>query len=343
MGTVNAAGPEVFRRNGRAAPGDHAAMMTTALLGLALAASAPDATRYATVRVDGIDVFYREAGDPAAPTLLLLHGFPASSFMFRELIPRLAGRYHVVAPDYPGFGLSGFPERGAFAYTFENLARHLDAFTRVLGLERYALYIQDYGAPIGLRLALAHPERVTALVVQNGNAYAEGLSDAWAPLRALWRDPSAVHRESVRGWLTAEGMRQQYLAGVPEALHARFSPDTWTLDWLRLGRPGNLDAQLDLFYDYRTNVDLYPRFQAFFRERRPPTLVVWGRFDPFFTAAGAEAYRRDIPDAELHFLDAGHFALETHAAEIAAMMLSFLDRRGMAAAAAAMDAPNRED
>ncbi len=318
-------------------------MMTTALLGLALAAGSPDATRYATVRVDGVDVFYREAGDPAAPTVLLLHGFPASSFMFRELIPQLAGRYHVVAPDYPGFGLSAFPDRGAFPYTFENLARHLDAFTRVLGLRRYALYIQDYGAPIGLRLALAHPERVTALVVQNGNAYAEGLSDAWGPLRELWRDPSDAHRESVRGWLTAEGLRQQYLAGVPEGLQARFSPDTWTLDWLRLSRPGNVDMQIDLFYDYRTNVALYPQFQAFLRDRRPPTLIVWGRYDPFFTLAGAEAYRRDVPGAELHVLDTGHFALESHAAPIGALMLAFLERSGMAAGAAAIHEANRED
>lgn len=326
-----------------AAAGDVPPMMTTALLGLALAASAPGPTLYKTVSVEGVATFYREAGDPAAPTLLLLHGFPASSFMFRELIPRLAERYHVVAPDYPGFGLSALPDRAAFPYTFENLTRHVEAFTRVLGLARYALYVQDYGAPIGLRLALLHPERVSALIVQNGNAYEEGLSDAWAPLRALWRDPGPAQRETVRAWLSAEGTRQQYLAGVPESLHARFSPDTWTLDWLRLGRPGSLDAQLDLFYDYRTNVALYPRFQQFFRERHPPTLIAWGRHDPFFTLAGAEAYRRDIPGAELHLLDAGHFALETHAAEIGALIVAFLDRIGMGAVREAMNDANRED
>ena len=203
----------------------------------------------------------------------------------------------------------------------------MDRFTEVVGARRYALYIQDYGAPIGLRMALAHPERVTALIVQNGNAYAEGLSAGWDPLRAYWQSPTAQNRERLRGWLTAEGIRQQYVAGVPEHLHVRFSPDTWTLDWSLLQRPGNIDVQLDLFGDYQHNVALYPRFQQMFRERQFPTLIVWGRHDVFFTLAGAEAYRRDLPKAELHLLDAGHFALETHAAEIAAAMLGFLARQ----------------
>jgi pimeloyl-ACP methyl ester carboxylesterase len=303
-------------------------LSTAAAAAAAAAAAEPaPAIEYRAVFVDGIRVAYREAGPRDAPTLLLLHGFPSSSFMYRDLIPRLADRWRVIAPDYPGFGDSDFPPPGEYEYTFAQLARTLDRFTAELSLSHYALYIQDYGAPIGLRLALAHPERVSALIVQNGNAYEEGLSGAWDPLKAFWRDPSRDNRERLRGWLTPAGIRQQYLAGVPEALHARFTPDTWTLDWARLSRPGNLDMQIGLFGDYRANVALYPRFQEFLRTRRPPTLIVWGRHDPFFTEAGAGAYLRDLPDAELHLLETGHFALETHAAEIAALMRDFLARR----------------
>jgi pimeloyl-ACP methyl ester carboxylesterase len=299
-----------------------AAPMTSALLG-----EHSGAVRYRSARVQGLDIFYREAGPERGPVVLLLHGFPSSSFMFRELIPKLADRYRVIAPDYPGFGQSSFPERGAFAYTFEHLARVMTSFTDALKLSRYALYVQDYGAPIGLRLALARPERVTALVVQNGNAYEEGLSrEAWEPLRRYWREPTAAHREALRQWLSPEGVRQQYSAGLPEPLLRRLSPDTWTLDWARMSRPGNVDAQLDLFGDYQTNVALYPRFHELFRARRFPTLIVWGRHDIFFTPAGAEAYKRDLPDAELVLLDAGHFALETHADEIAQRMRTFLAR-----------------
>ena len=288
--------------------------------------SAPSVA-HRTASVDGLSIFYREAGPPDAPAVLLLHGFPSSSFMYRNLIPSLARRYRVIAPDYPGFGQSEFPPTSRYSYTFEQLARTMDRFTEVVGVRRYALYIQDYGAPIGLRMALAHPQRVTALIVQNGNAYAEGLSSGWDPLRAYWQAPTARNREGLRGWLTAEGIRQQYVAGVPERLIERFSPDTWTLDWSLLQRPGNIDVQLDLFGDYQHNVALYPRFQQMFRERQFPTLIVWGRHDVFFTIAGAEAYRRDLPKAELHLLDAGHFALETHAADIAAAMLGFLARQ----------------
>jgi pimeloyl-ACP methyl ester carboxylesterase len=279
------------------------------------------------IYVDGVRIAYREAGPPGAPVLLLLHGFPSSSFMFRDLMPRLADRWRVIAPDYPGFGDSDFPPPGEYEYTFAQLARTLEKFTESLGLARYALYIQDYGAPIGLRLALAHPGRVSALVVQNGNAYAEGLSDAWDPLKAYWKNPTRENRESLRAWLTPEGIRHQYLAGVPEWEHVRFAPETWTLDWARLARPGNIDVQLGLFGDYRGNVELYPRFQEFLRTRRPPTLIVWGRHDPFFTEAGARAWLRDLPDAELHLLDAGHFALESRGAEIARLMRGFLERR----------------
>jgi pimeloyl-ACP methyl ester carboxylesterase len=290
------------------------------------AADAETIVRHATVNVDGVEIFYRETGPADAPVVLLLHGFPSSSFMFRELLPKLADRWRVVAPDYPGFGASAFPSRERYAYSFANLARSIERFTEVLRLERYAIYIQDYGAPIGLRLALRRPERITALVVQNGNAYAEGLSAAWDPLKAYWSAPTDQTREQLRGWLTENGIREQYVAGVPAELLERFSPDTWTLDWVRLNRHGNIDVQLHLFGDYRTNVELYPSFQALIRERQWPTLVVWGRYDPFFTEEGAAAYRRDVPAAEIHLLGTGHFALETHAPEIAALMREFLER-----------------
>jgi pimeloyl-ACP methyl ester carboxylesterase len=281
---------------------------------------------YRSVDIDGVRIFYREAGPADAPAVLLLHGFPSSSHMYRDLIPRLADRYRVIAPDYPGFGYSDFPDPQAFGYSFERYAQVMDRFVERIGLARYALYIQDYGAPVGLRLALLAPERVSALVVQNGNAYDEGLSRDWDALKEHWRNPTPASREKLRAWLTADGIRQQYTAGLAEAQAARISPDGWNLDWLLLNRPGNIDVQLDLFGDYRSNVALYPRFQRFFREHRPPTLIVWGRNDPFFTVEGAMAYRRDLPDAELHLLDAGHFALETHATEIATLMREFLGR-----------------
>jgi pimeloyl-ACP methyl ester carboxylesterase len=280
-----------------------------------------------TATVDRLSIFYREAGPRNAPVVVLLHGFPSSSFMYRDLLPRLALRYHVIAPDYPGFGLSSFPPRDRFDYSFEKLTVAMERFLESLNIDRYALYIQDYGAPIGLRLALRHPERVSALIVQNGNAYAEGLSSGWDPLRAYWQQPSSDNRRKLQGWLTQEGIRQQYLAGVPEMLWPRFSPDTWTLDWALLQRPGNIDVQLDLFGDYRRNVDLYPQFQSMFRKHRFPMLIAWGKFDPFFTLDGARAYLRDVPDAELHLLDTGHFALETHSSEIAALILDFMKRR----------------
>lgn len=297
---------------------------------MSLAATSPagaEIVEHRSIEVNGVRVFYREAGPRHAPTVLLLHGFPSSSFMFRDLIPELADRYHVVAPDYPGFGQSAFPRPTEFAYTFENYARVMDAFVNALGIDRFVLYIQDYGAPIGLRLALLKPERLAGLIVQNGNAYEEGLSDAWDPLKAYWREPTAAHREKLRGWLNADGVRLQYVAGVPPELLPRFSPDTWTLDWSLLDRPGNIDVQLDLFGDYRTNVELYPRFQAMLREHRPPTLVVWGEYDPFFTKAGALAYKRDVPDAEVHILPAGHFALETHGDVITQRIRGFLGGR----------------
>jgi pimeloyl-ACP methyl ester carboxylesterase len=282
--------------------------------------------KHRIVATDGVRIFYREAGPKDAPAVLLMHGFPSSSHMFRHLIPALADRYHVVAPDYPGFGNSDFPDPKEFRYSFESYAQVMHRFVQAIGLTHYALYIQDYGAPVGLRLALLAPERVTALIVQNGNAYAEGLSGEWDPLKAYWRDPTPINREKLRGWLNPDGMRLQYTAGLPASQIELLSPDTWTLDWSLLSRAGNIDVQLDLFGDYQTNIAIYPKFHTFFRERRPPTLIVWGRYDPFFTVEGAQAYKRDLPAAELHLLDAGHFALETHLPEIAILIRDFLSR-----------------
>jgi pimeloyl-ACP methyl ester carboxylesterase len=292
------------------------------------AVSPRPAVQLRTLDVDGVTLFYREAGPPSAPTLLLLHGFPTSSHMFRNLIPELADRFHVVAPDYPGFGFSGFPSPKSFEYSFAHLAEVVSHFTERAGLSRYALYVQDYGAPIGFRLALLHPERVSALVVQNGNAYEEGLSKEWAKVRADWEQPTPAHRDALREWLGLEGLRGSYVLGLAPERAKTVAPETWTLDWALMSRPGNVDVQLDLFRDYRTNVALYPKFHEFFRTRKPPTLVTWGVRDPFFTRAGAEAFKRDVPDAELHFFeDGGHFALETHGAEIAKLMREFLGRR----------------
>jgi pimeloyl-ACP methyl ester carboxylesterase len=277
------------------------------------------------VDADGVRVFYRAAGDPAAPVVLLLHGFPSSSFMFRELIPRLATQYRVIAPDLPGFGFTDVPAGRHYAYTFGGLAMTMDAFTQVLGLERYALYVFDYGAPTGFRLAMAHPERVTAIVSQNGNAYQEGLSDAWDPIRRYWSAPSRENRDAIRNsLLTYDGTRFQYVHGVPDP--DMVPPESYTLDAALLERPGNKDIQLDLFLDYASNVKLYPEFQEYFRQSQPPLLAIWGRNDPFFLPAGAEAYRKDIPNATVQFLDTGHFAIETHVAEIGAAMMEFLKR-----------------
>ena len=296
--------------------------------GAAVRQSAVPVTSVNRVEADGVHVFYRSAGDPAAPVLLLLHGFPASSFMFRELIPRLAGEYHVIAPDLPGFGFTEVPVWRNYTYTFEALAGTIEAFTEELGLKRYAIYVFDYGAPTGFRLALRHPERVTAIVSQNGNAYEEGLADAWAPIRKYWSEPTAENREVIRqNILTLEGTRWQYTHGVanPEAV----APESWTLDAALLERPGNKDIQLDLFLNYASNVKLYPKFQEYFRQSRPPFFAIWGKNDPFFLPAGAEAFRKDLPNARVQFLDTGHFALETHAVEIAAAMKQFLQAAGV--------------
>ncbi len=283
------------------------------------------AVRHRTARVDSLTLFYREAGAPDAPTLLLLHGFPSSSHMFRNLIPHLADRFHVVAPDLPGFGFSDAPPRSAFAYTFAHLAEVVDRFTDVVGVDRYALYVFDYGAPIGFRLALRHPERVTAIASQNGNAYLDGLSDGWNPIQAYWKEPTPAHRAALRAFLEPATTRHQSVHGVAD--ETLVAPESYTLDSALLARPGNDEVQLDLFLDYQSNVELYPAFQQYLRTSRPPLLAVWGRNDPFFLPAGAEAFRRDQPESEIRFYDTGHFALETHAAEIAAAIREFLERK----------------
>jgi pimeloyl-ACP methyl ester carboxylesterase len=277
---------------------------------------------YRSVDVNGLKISYREAGRTDAPTLLLMHGFPSAGHMFRDLIPLLADSFHLVAPDLLGFGQSDLPSRLKFNYTFENLAETIDHFIDSIGLKRFAIYIFDYGAPVGLRIALKHPERISAIVSQNGNAYEEGLSDGWNPIRAYWEDPSQANREALRALLKPETTVWQYTHGVSDATGV--SPDGYSLDNFYLARPGADEAQLDLFGDYKSNVALYPAFQKYFRDRKPPFLAVWGKNDPFFLPAGAEAFKRDIPGALVRFLDTGHFALETHAAEIAAAIRDFL-------------------
>ncbi|MGH6613089.1 alpha/beta fold hydrolase [Sphingomonas sp.] len=281
-------------------------------------------TTYRTADVDGFEIFYREAGDPAKPTLLLLHGFPTSGHMFRDLIPLLADRFHLVAPDLPGFGRSALPSRTAFTYSFDQLARVIDRFTEVIGLDRFAIYIFDYGAPTGLRIAMAHPERVTAIITQNGNAYVEGLSEGWNPIERYWREPTDANRQALRAMLTVDSIRWQYEHGTADV--AAVSPDGIALDLHYLERPEADEVQLDLMLDYASNVALYPAFQAYFRDHQPKLLAIWGKNDPFFLPPGAEAYRRDLPNAEIRFLDTGHFALETHASEIAEAIAGFLDK-----------------
>ena len=276
------------------------------------------------VDVDGIRVFYREAGPNAAPTILLLHGFPTAGHMFRDLIPRLADRFRLVAPDLPAFGQSDMPARGTFTYTFENIANVIDRFTEVIGLRRFAVYVFDYGAPVGFRLAVRHPDRLTAVVSQNGNAYEEGLSDGWNPIRAYWQEPSPANRDALRSFLAPDTTRWQYTHGVPDV--TAVSPDGYSLDNFYLSRPGADEIQLDLFGDYKSNVALYPTFQNYFRTHKPQFLAVWGKTDPFFLPRGAEAFKRDIPGARIRFFDTGHFALETHATEIAATIRDFLGR-----------------
>ena len=280
--------------------------------------------KYRTIDVDGLNVFYREAGPLTAPKLLLLHGFPSAGHMFRNLIPLLAGHYYLVAPDLPGFGQTEMPRRDEFKYTFDNIANIIDRFTEIVGFDRFAVYVFDYGAPTGFRLAVKHPDRVTAIISQNGNAYEEGLSDGWNPIRAYWKDPSAANRDALRSFLKPETTTFQYTHGVTDL--SLVSPDGRSLDDFYLARPNADEVQLNLFKDYASNVALYPKFQEYFRKYQPPLLAAWGKNDPFFLPAGAEAFKRDIPTAEVHFYDTGHFALETHYHEIAQAIMAFLER-----------------
>jgi pimeloyl-ACP methyl ester carboxylesterase len=280
------------------------------------------ATKYRSADVDGFKIFYREAGRSGAPKLLLLHGFPSAGHMFRDLIPLLADKFHIVAPDLPGFGQSDMPARDKFNYTFDSIAGVIDRFTEVIGFDRFAVYVFDYGAPTGFRIAVRHPERITAIISQNGNAYEEGLSDGWTPIRAYWQDPSPANREALRAFLKPETTRWQYTHGVAD--EALVSPDGQNLDNYYMSRPGADEVQLDLFGDYKSNVALYPAFQNYFRSKQPPFLAVWGKNDPFFLPPGAEAFKRDNPRAVVRFFDTGHFALETHAREIAGSIREFL-------------------
>ena len=274
------------------------------------------------LNIDGLNIFYREAGQKDAPAMLLLHGFPSASHMFRDLIPRLSDRFHVVAPDFPGFGQSDMPSRMGFSYTFAKIADVIERFTEIAGLDRYAMYVFDYGSPIGFRLAVKHPERITGIISQNGNAYEEGLSAGWNPIRAYWRQPTQTHRDALRSLLSPETTLWQYTHGVHDA--AAVSPDGYSLDDFYIARPGAHEVQLDLLLDYADNVALYPVFQNYLRTHTPHLLAVWGKNDPFFLPAGAEAFKRDVPGAVVRFFDTGHFALETHADEIAAAIREFL-------------------
>ena len=301
-------------------------LTTSVALAASPTASQQDIQRitYKTVKVDGLNIFYREAGDPKKPTILLLHGFPTSSHMFRDLMPRLADKYHVVAPDYPGFGYSDVPSADEFKYTFDHLTDIVEGFTDQVGLKRYVMYVQDYGAPVGYRLATRHPERVAGFIVQNGNAYEEGLQDFWAPLRAYWKDPSDDNAAKLKDFLKLDGTKFQYLTGVRNPQH--INPDAWTIPQSLLDRPGNQEIQLALFYDYGSNPPLYTQWQNYFRTHQPPMLIVWGKNDPIFPATGAYPYKRDLPKVETHLLDTGHFALEEDSATIARLIRSFMAR-----------------
>ena len=283
------------------------------------------AAHYKTARIQDLDIFYRDAGSPDAPAILLLHGFPTSSNMFRNLIPRLASSFRLIAPDYPGFGLSSMPDHKAYAYTFGNYADVVDQLAQKLGIDKYSMYVMDYGAPVGYRLALRHPERVQALIVQNGNAYDEGLLAFWDPIKKYWNQATPDNRAGLHFLVEPKATRWQYENGVGDL--TLLDPTTWALDQIGLDRPGNRDIQMDLFYDYRTNLPLYPEFQAFFRKHQPPTLIVWGKNDFIFPPEGAAPYARDLNNLETHLLDTGHFALETHGEEIASRIEGFLSRQ----------------
>jgi len=297
---------------------------TSQIRGVAVGPSTP-VTRHRTAKIDGINIFYRDAGPAEGPVVLLLHGFPTSSHMFRNLIPALSDRYRVIAPDYPGYGQSDMPDRAKFSYTFDRFAELVDGLLDRLGISSYAMYVMDYGAPVGWRLALKHPQRITGLIIQNGNAYDEGLTEFWDPIKVYWADHSVEHRKALYGLVSPETTKFQYTDGVSDV--SRVSPDNWTHDQALLDRPGNADIQMDIFYDYRTNLPLYPTIQAYFRKHQPPTLLVWGENDKIFPADGAHPYKRDLPEIEFHLLDTGHFVLEDKADEVFPLIRDFLDRK----------------
>jgi pimeloyl-ACP methyl ester carboxylesterase len=288
-------------------------------------AQASGTVAYKTVKVDGLDIFYREGGDPQKPTLLLLHGFPASSHMFRELIPKLATKFHVVAPDYPGFGYSSAPSRNDFKYTFDNVSSVVDKFTQTIGLKKYAIYVQDYGSPVGFRLAVKNPEKITGLIVQNGNAYEEGLTDLAEPLKVFGKTRDAKVEQTLRGFMTLDGTKFQYVQGAKDA--SKISPDAWTFDQSLLDRPGIKEIQLDLFADYHSNLKAYPTWHEYLKKNQPPTLIVWGKHDPFFGLQNIDGFRRDLKNPEVHILDGGHFVLEEQPEAIAGYILEFFTKQ----------------
>jgi pimeloyl-ACP methyl ester carboxylesterase len=277
-----------------------------------------------SIKVDGIDIFYREAGDKKHPSLLLLHGFPTSSIMFKNLMTALSDRFHLVAPDFPGFGFSAFPNKDEFAYTFSNISTYINRFTNAIDLKSFTIYLHDYGSPIGLRLCVKHPEKIEGLIFQNSNAYEEGIGPEWDEVKDFWQNPTREKKKKVYAFMNAEGIKAQYFSGLPEASFSTVSPELWMLDWELMKRPGNIDMQIELNCDYRSNFDMFPAFQEFFRVHQPPTLVVWGKYDPYFNLKEASCYQRDLPDAQVHIIEASHWALETHFDETFNLINNFL-------------------
>jgi pimeloyl-ACP methyl ester carboxylesterase len=277
-----------------------------------------------SANVDGIDIFYREAGDKNNPSILLLHGFPTSSVMFKNLMVALADKFHLIAPDYPGFGFSAFPDRKNYEYSFKNISATINRFTDVIDLKKFSIYLHDYGCPIGLRLCVAHPEKIEGIIVQNGNAYLEGVERIWDEIRDYWEHPTEEKKKKVYAFISAEGTKSQYYAGLPEELHTRVSPETWMLDWERMSRPGNADMQYELNCTYKSNIEMFPAFQEYFRTYQPPALIMWGKYEPYFNVNEAHCYKRDLPDARVHIIDGSHMLLETHFDEVLNLINNFL-------------------
>lgn len=281
-----------------------------------------------TVDVDGVEIFYREAGDRKNPAILLLHGFPTSSVMFKNLMTMMADAFYLIAPDYPGFGFSGFPDKNEFEYSFDNIASYINKFTDAIQLRNFSLYLHDYGCPIGLRICVKHPSKIQRIIIQNGNAYIEGIGPQWDETREYWENPTEEKRKKVSSFLSEEGTKMQYTAGLPAELHSRVGPELWTLDWQRMSRPGNIDAQFELNCTFKSNIEMFPVFQEYFRKHQPPALIIWGKHDVFFNVEEASCYARDLPNARVHILDGGHKALETNFDEVLQLVSNFLLDRG---------------